>query len=345
LEVWRVDGVELLARIKPDSQPGSVSRPGRKAILVVGMSRSGTSLVSHILHVLGCALPRDVLGGSHGNPLGHWEPAGLVAINDAILHSLDRCWDDPRPLPRRWLRSRAAYRFQQRIVEEIGRSYGDADMLMIKDPRLCRLLPLYLEALDVLNIEPLVILQVRPMTEVAQSLTDRDVLHPGLSELLWLRSLTEAEWYSRSCQRVWVSFGQIKADWQGTARRIGAGLGLSWPVDLDGVAEQVGGVVKPRRHMSDLPGFPSRDCPGTAQGLSARAWDAVEDGLVGDEPAAWTGFDRVRAALADADRMYLPSMTAMLHRREAELAAMRASTCWRITAPVRAVVNRLAGRR
>jgi hypothetical protein len=223
---------------------------------------------------------------------------------------------------------------------DIGQDYGDAPLLMIKDPRLCRLLPLYLEAFDVLDIEPLVVLQVRPMVEVARSLIDRDNLDPGLSELLWLRSLIEAERYSRSCARVWVSYRQMIADWHDTVCRIASALGLAWPVGPDDAAHVIERILKPRLNhgqqsaaglMNGLPA-PSRQPP-----LAAQAWQAVEYGLTPDEPAAKACFDTVGAILEDLDRMYEPFMTGLERQHVEEVAAIRASTSWRITAPMRAL--------
>ncbi len=263
------------------------------------MSRSGTSLLTHVLHALGAALPQDLMGPSHSNPFGHFEPRALVALNDRVLAALDRPWNDPRPIAPRWFRSREAYRFVRQITAQIGESYGDAPLLVLKDPRLCRLLPLYLDALDMLEIEPLIILQMRPMEEVVQSLADRDGMEPDLGEFLWLRSVVEAEWQSRNCRRVWVSMGEVLADWPGTIRRIADGLRLEWP---EAALTEIGSLLKPRfRHHVAAPGS---DPAGRR--LSTAAWTAVEHGLAGDEPAVRAGFDTVRGMLHDLDRMYAP---------------------------------------
>jgi hypothetical protein len=69
----------------------SASRPmrRRKAILVVGMSRSGTSLITHILHTPGATLPNDLIGPDRDNSFGHWEPRAMVDINSRILSPSD----------------------------------------------------------------------------------------------------------------------------------------------------------------------------------------------------------------------------------------------------------------
>jgi len=314
-----------LVRVKALTTLDSVARPARKALIVLGMSRSGTSLLAHVLHALGATLPYDLMGAGHGNPLGHFEPRALVALNDRILESLGRRWDDPRPIPTRWFRSRPAYLFLKRIATQTRQSYSDATLLVLKDPRLCRLLPLYLDALDVLDIEPLVILQVRPAAEVVQSLVDRDDMQPGLAEFLWLRSVIEAEAQSRKCRRVWVSMAGMIADWPETVRRITDGLDLEWPMGRNEAISEIGPLLKPRLCHGVAP--ESQDA--TLPRFLMAAWAAIEHGLVGNEPAAQAAFDGVGAALNDFDRTY--------ERYQSALTAMRTPLTWRLTVPLRAL--------
>ncbi len=341
-----MDDLQMIVRAET-AAPRTVNLPApRRALLVLGMSRSGTSLLTHILHTLGARLPADLIGATHGNPLGHWEPRALVAINDAILLKLNRRWDDPRPIAEAWFRGREAYGFLQRIMAEITAGFGDAPLLVLKDPRVCRLLPLYLEAFDVLGIEPLVVLQVRPMMAVARSLADRDELDPSQSELLWLRSLVEAEWHSRCCARVWVGFEHLIADWREAIDRIGATLGVTWPIDPDEATHLIGPALKPRLNHGSREIAGVTKCiarMGSHQPLSGQAWAAVAHGLAGNEPAAQAGFDTVRAILEDFDRMYEPFLASIGQRHEAALAAIRSSTSWRVTAPLRALKGRWQG--
>jgi hypothetical protein len=302
-----MDGYQDLALGATAQLSPSVARPARRALLVLGMSRSGTSLLAHVLHALGATLPQDLMGAYHGNPLGHFEPWELVGLNNQILESLDRRWDDPRPIPARWFRSRPAYQFLQRTISQLRKSYGDAPLLVIKDPRLCRLMPLYLDALDVLDIEPLVILQVRPVAEVVQSLADRDDMQPNLAEFLWLRSVIEAEVQSRNCRRVWVSMAAMITDWRDTVRHISDGLDLEWPTGRNEAIAEIGSLLKPRA-CHCVVSEPTRDA---TLRFSAATWAAIELGLAGDEPAARAAFDAVRGALDDLDRMYEPYLSAL----------------------------------
>ena len=101
----------------------------RKAILVVGMSRSGTSMIAHILHALVAALPDDLIGPDWIHPLGQWEPRGLVAINDEILIRLRLTWDEPNPLPDRWFKSAESRFYVSRIMAQVEQDDARAPLL------------------------------------------------------------------------------------------------------------------------------------------------------------------------------------------------------------------------
>src|ERR1700722_18178452 len=92
--------------LKIQDLPTQSSPRKRAAILVLGVHRSGTSSLAHLLNVLGATLPEEVMGPACGNPLGHWEPMRLMEINEEILSSIGRSWPDPRPIPAGGFRSK-----------------------------------------------------------------------------------------------------------------------------------------------------------------------------------------------------------------------------------------------
>jgi hypothetical protein len=284
---------------------------GRRALLVLGGARSGTSVLTHILSALGASLPDQLLGAGQGNPLGHWEPAGLLKLNEEILRSVGRTWHDPRPISPNWFRSKAAYDFQERIREEIALSYGDASLMVIKEPRICRLAPLYLDALDVLGIEPLIILLIRHPAEVIRSVLGRDGGDTRTHELRWLRHLLEAEESSRFCRRVWTSFDRVLDNWSETAQLIAGALGFTWPIEPEKASREAANIVRTRhRHFrttDDLVPFPLGI-------LTTRAWQAALSALDGEESSARALFDEVRTAVSEVDRLSLPDQECLERR-------------------------------
>jgi hypothetical protein len=244
------------------------------------------------------------LGPGQGNLLGHWEPKRLLEINQEILGTLGRTWHDPRPIPRSWLRSKSAYAFQTRLTDEIASGYGDGTFILIKEPRICRLAPLYLDALDVLEIEPLVILLIRHPAEVIRSIYERDGGDVRTHELRWLRHLIESEEASRTCTRVWSSFDQVLEDWRTTAQSISEGLGIAWPNEFEQVGAEVGNVLRPRqRHHEIMVDDPA---PLHLGPLTMRAWQAAQTALRGDEVFARRLFDEIRTVVNEFDRLTSP---------------------------------------
>ncbi len=68
-------------------------------VLVLGMHRSGTSLVAGSLYLLGLATcaPEDLMTGMPWNPAGHWEARSLSRLNDELLTEMGRSWWYPPP--------------------------------------------------------------------------------------------------------------------------------------------------------------------------------------------------------------------------------------------------------
>jgi hypothetical protein len=333
-----MQGLDLQSDVRNLAGSGPHPAQRRKAILVVGMSRSGTSLITHILHTLGATLPDDLIGPDRGNPFGHWEPRALVDINDRILSHVGLAWDDPRPLPAAWFRSGEAHEYALQIMGRIEQDYAGSRLLLIKDPRLCRLLPLYCEALDMLDIELTVVLAVRPVAQVVCSLVERDGTCPALAGLAWLRSVADAEWHSRHCKRIWLGFAQVMADWRTSIHRVTQQFDLTWPVHPADAAERVASLLQPRSHNTKR--VESRTIFSATPFV--RTWDAIEAGIAGDEAAAQAGFDAVRAWMQDADWLYAPIVKDLMRRHAVALRAIQESTSWRLTAPLRELKQRAA---
>jgi hypothetical protein len=303
---------------------------GRRALLVLGMHRSGTSLLACLLNRVGAALPPDVLGPGPGNPLGHWEPKNLVEINDHVFYALKRRWDDALAIDRSWFHSVCAADLIRRIQGQIRDDYGQSKLLLIKDPRICRLLPLYLVALQNLDVEPLIILQVRPAEQVIQSLARRDGLAPELSALLWARSILEAERYSRDYSRVWMTFDNILTVPDAALDRISQQLGVRWPIKPS--TREIYQIIS-QKCRGNI-GRPDGDA---THWLTSRVWETAELAISGEEIAARDRFDALWQALGDMDRMYTACFTKLYSKSEAMLDAVLGSTSWRITAPLRAL--------
>jgi hypothetical protein len=67
------------------------------AICIAGAHRSGTSMVTRLLHR--CSLDlgplSELMPAQADNPEGFWEHLGFVALNDELLSELGGAWDLP----------------------------------------------------------------------------------------------------------------------------------------------------------------------------------------------------------------------------------------------------------
>ena len=185
------------------SDAGRRSEPGAQAIVVAGMHRSGTSAFTRVLSLLGLELPRTLYPPRSGNPLGFWESEPIVAAQDAFLETLGSTFRDTSAWPESALASPAARAFQSQLVELLRSEYGDAPQFVLKDPRICRLMPLWLGALEEIGATPHIVLPLRNPLEVAASLRGRDEKTDltARSLLMWLRYVLDGERYSRGYAR------------------------------------------------------------------------------------------------------------------------------------------------
>ena len=205
---------------------------GRTAILVLGMHRSGTSALTRLLGHLGAALPGDSIDAHADNAMGYWVPQALVKVDDRILRTARTSWFDPRPLDLAAIPPHVAAQHRADLRSAIAESFGDARLMAIKDPRLCRLVPLMREALAPAGVACRAVLMLRHPGEIARSLHARDRSTPVYAHALWLSHMLAAERDSRGLPRVTLSYDAMLADWRAVMPRLAALLGQEgWTPD------------------------------------------------------------------------------------------------------------------
>ena len=160
-------------------------------LLIVGMHRSGTSLLGSLLSACGIAMPGPLIGGDTHNPEGYFERADVTALQEQLLIDLERWWPAPRgmqALPEGWLESDLGQRALAQLTQLLeGEQHQRA--WAIKDPRSSLLLPLWKAACDQLEIPLQLVLAVRDPAEVSVSLVRRDQAITGMdgwrAQRLW----------------------------------------------------------------------------------------------------------------------------------------------------------------
>lgn len=228
------------------------------------MHRSGTSTLTRICNLLGAELSGPLLGPSENvNSKGFWELREAIRFNERLLAALESKWDDVRFLPANWWTEEKLKPYAEELSGLITRHFGQDALWAIKDPRLCKMIPLWISVLEKLNIAPLFILPIRDPYEVCMSLEKRDHFTPAKSLLLWLQHTLEAEHHSRSFPRVITSYDKLLLQPEELMTSISTTLGIEWPVPYANVSAKIESFINPTlkhchnsAHDNDIPAAP-----------------------------------------------------------------------------------------
>ncbi|MCP1373424.1 sulfotransferase family protein [Dyella lutea] len=222
------------------------------AILVLGMHRSGTSALTRVLNLLGAHVGDDLLAAKADNARGFWEHAEAVAIHDRLLTALGMSWHDPRELPAGWLASSAGRTAAGEVARLIERDMKGKRLWAVKDPRMCRLAPLWIEALRSLGIGAKAVLAVRDPYEVASSLHVRDGWSHQHTYLMWAEHLLEALRATADIPRALVSYEQLLGNWRMHIGRLADQLGISWDPGPEHAGPAIEAFLTPDERHHDV---------------------------------------------------------------------------------------------
>ena len=266
-----------------------------RALIVLGMHRSGTSAMAGLLHRLGVELGPDLMPPNPYNEAGHWEHAGIVGLHDRLLAALGSSWDDVCPLPERWWERPEVAPLRAELLALARRDFGGRPLWALKDPRLCRLLPLWHGIAADLGCRPCFVLMVRNPAEVTASLQRRDGFDPAHSHLAWIEHVLAAEQHSRGASRVFVTYDELVRDWRVVVDRLAEAFDVAWPTPPDTAAPEVDRFVSAGlRHHTTTDGG---DAPAWAAALHGALLDAAR----GDERALQ---ERVATVTSELQGLY-----------------------------------------
>ena len=205
-------------------------RTRRTAILVAGMHRSGTSALTRLLNIAGCDLPNTLMTPRCDNETGFWESQPVADLNEGILASAGSSWDDWRPFDKGWYTSLIADEFRERAGKLLQSEFDRSRLFVLKDPRMCRLLRFWIEAVGACGARPLVVSPIRNPFDVSSSLHVRNDIDPGVGQLIWLRHVLDAEAASRGVVgRAYLRYEQLLSEAHALVDRLGNDLDVSWP--------------------------------------------------------------------------------------------------------------------
>jgi hypothetical protein len=311
-------------------------------IIVCGLHRSGTSAVARLVNLLGADVADDLLPKSSDNSRGYWESRAVVNIHDRLLKTVEPIHDgpfDPMSLPPGWLTSGAAREAKRQLAAVIQREFSDSRLFVVKDPRIARLLPLWIELTQDLGITPTVIIPFRNPLEVAASLAQRDHVCLPKALLLYFHAYLETELASRGFPRMFVRYDHLLKDWRPFVQRLGVISGAQLAAPTQGIAMEINEFLTTDLYHHRFSREQMRQHPEVFPGVVEVFERMDEAAKTGEEDLLRSAFDRLRADAEAAAKLYRGYLATELQDSRQRFVRMRdsyeLSTSWRITAPLR----------
>lgn len=210
-----------------------MSDNSQRAICILGMHRSGTSVIARAINLLGAYIgeEKDLYPPAQANQKGFWERKDIVDFHNSILRHFGGGWYSFTPLPEKWHQSEDIKPFRKELIELIRNNFDGQDLWAWKDPRTCLLLPLWIDVLNELGIELSCVYVVRNPLDIANSHKKRDGFSYDKSLGLWFFYNISALRASHSVSRYFIGYDRFLVNWELELRQCAEKLNIAWPED------------------------------------------------------------------------------------------------------------------
>lgn len=283
-------------------------------LLVVGVGRSGTSLLSGMLGQLGFRIPQPEVQADDTNPRGFGEPRWVVDFHSRLLRERRVTVNDARPAA--WEATTAAGDVS--AVRDELRGWLEGELrepgaVLVKDPRTVWFLPLWMRCAADLGARTSFVTMLRHPAEIVTSA--RRSYGTGLTEATraaaWINVILQTEEVTREAPRAFVRYEDLLADWPPEIRRLGSQLDFPELADIDRRPE-VDAFVDPGLHRSRT-SWADLDVPDRVRDLAEIVW-----GHLGDPAPDVLDADRAayRALYAEAEAIAQCSIMAARPRKK-----------------------------
>lgn len=215
---------------------------GRTALVVLGAYRSGTSALTRVLNLCGAVLPENLMPARLDfNRKGFWETEAIVDLDARMLKRVGAQWHSadvtlPRDGP-------IVEEFLETAGDVLAREYGDASLILLKDPRMCVLAPLWHRALLGSGYRPTYVVAMRHPLEVARSLSRSLQSYGGVALprglALWRSYMGAVEAFINVTDPgvLHIHYDEVLEDWRRVVTRIARRLDLK--LDTEAKADEI----------------------------------------------------------------------------------------------------------
>jgi hypothetical protein len=201
--------------------------PGKtdKTVVVLGMHRSGTSLTSGILQILGVSMGNVSKTTDGFNKKGHFESTKIRVLNERILNDIGCSWHSP---PNNGVDQEIRDKYAKKIKQtlDMERSY----LWGWKDPRTIFLLDLYLPHI----VNPHFVVCRRSVEEVGLSLNKRNGFPVSKGRDLAITYNKKIDEFIKDCSfpMVEIDFADYFSDFDKTLEKISGFLEIKINLEI-----------------------------------------------------------------------------------------------------------------
>jgi hypothetical protein len=326
----------------------------KRLVLVVGVGRSGTSLLAGVLGQLGFHIPQPEVIADETNPKGFGEPRWVVDFHTRLMKRLRVIVFDARPVA---FEKTAAVAEDAAAGDELkawlAGELAQSDSVVVKDPRVGWFLGLWQRCCDQLDAKTSQITMLRHPAEILTSARrSYGTWQTDASRAAaWLNVMLETERATRRSARAYIRYEDLLTDWKAEVGRVGRALDLPLLTDIAPErAAAVDAFVDPSLHRNRV-GWDELEVPEAVRELCERVWGLFL-ALAGPEVTPDHSYaqldealDEYRTLYGEAEAITQPSVTAVRPRKKRQPPpTLRTKIARRIPKPVRSRLRRLAGR-
>jgi len=212
----------------------------KKIIVVLGMHRSGTSVITRGLQVLGVELGNNLMPPIPGNnDTGFWEDVDINSLNIEMLNFLKTDWYYLTPIQNSDVNILVNRGYLQRAMELLNKKIANCEVFGFKDPRTTKLLPFWLEVFRQGQFDISYVISLRHPLSVCHSLSKRDGFEIERGAFLWLEHVLSSLIGTAGENRVLVEYDRFMQTPEAELERIAAKFQFQInPVELEKFKEE-----------------------------------------------------------------------------------------------------------
>jgi hypothetical protein len=310
----------------------------RRLVLVVGVGRSGTSLLAGILGQIGFHIPQPEVVADSTNPRGFGEPRWVVDFHTRLMRQARVTVFDARPAA--WEKTRAFAEnaaVHAELRDWVANEMRHSDDVVVKDPRVGWFLPLWLSAARELELSTSFITMLRHPAEIlASARRSYGTWQTDASRAAsWLNVMLESERATRGAPRAFIRYEDLLSNWSREIGRMGETLDLPLLAGFDRARfPQVDSFVDPTLHRN-RGGWDDLEVPASIRTMAEDVWTALQPlAGPGDRAQVHAALDAARVSYDDlygeAEAIAQSSVTAVKPRRRQQAAAQNGPVSLRV---------------